>query len=121
LLNPVIELTNWQNPMGGQTTSIIGGYVYRGDSIANWEGKYVFGSFSKSHAIPNGELFIAARQDGIQGSWTYKKVKLDSYPSDLGYYLRGFGQDNHGEIYVTVSSMRGPQGNTGKVFRLVEE
>jgi hypothetical protein len=43
---------------------------------------------------------------------------VDSRPDDVGYYLRGFGQDNDGEIYLAVSSMLGPQGNTGKVFKL---
>jgi glucose/arabinose dehydrogenase len=121
LIDPVIALNNWQNPPGGTATGISGGYVYRGDSIGNWKGKYVFGTFSQSPATPNGELFVAARQDGVQGSWTYKEVKLKSYTNGPGYYLRGLGQDNHGEIYVAVSSMRGPQGNTGKVFKLVEE
>jgi glucose/arabinose dehydrogenase len=121
LLDPVIELNKWQNPLGGKATAVIGGYVYRGDSIPAWKGKYVFGTFSQLPVTPSGELFVAARQDGIQGSWTYEEVKLNSYPNHLGYYLRGFGQDNHGEIYVTVSSARGPQGNTGKVFKLVEE
>jgi hypothetical protein len=49
----------------------------------------------------------------------YEKVSLASYPNDLGYYLRGFGQDDHGEVYIAVSSRPGPQGTTGKVFKLV--
>jgi glucose/arabinose dehydrogenase len=119
LLNPVIELNNWQNPAGGSATTIIGGYVYRGNDIQKWKDKYLFGTFSKSPASPNGELFLADRQDGIQGSWTYKKVSLVSRPDDLGYFLKGFGQDDHGEIYITVSSSPGPQGNTGKVYKLI--
>jgi hypothetical protein len=119
LLDPVIELNNWQNPMGGIATTIIGGYVYRGEDIKMWKGKYLFGTFSQSPATPNGELFVADRQDGAQGTWSYEEAALASYPGDLGYYLRGFGQDDHGEVYVTVSSMPGPQGTTGKVFKLV--
>ena len=53
-------------------------------------------------------------------SWPFEEVSLKSHPDDVGYYLRGFGQDNDGEIYLAVSSMLGPQGNTGKVFKLVE-
>ncbi|MDB5262205.1 MAG: hypothetical protein JWQ14_1486, partial [Adhaeribacter sp.] len=40
-------------------------------------------------------------------------------PNDIGYYLKGFGQDLEGEIYLTVSNLLGPTGNTGQVFKLV--
>jgi hypothetical protein len=52
--------------------------------------------------------------------WSYEEVRLKSHPDDIGYYLRGFGNDDDGEVYLTVSSMLGPSGNTGKVFKLVE-
>jgi glucose/arabinose dehydrogenase len=115
-IDPVLELNNWQNPKGGQATTIIGGYIYRGNEIKSWQGKYVFGSFSQTPTTPNGQLFIATPGGS---SWSYEKVSLKSNPDNIGYYLRGFGQDDDGEIYLTVSSMLGPQGNTGKVFRLI--
>jgi glucose/arabinose dehydrogenase len=118
LINPVIELNNWQNPAGGRATVVIGGHVYRGHSIHGWHGKYIFGTFSQTPTTPNGELF-AATPSGT-GPWSYQEVSLQSHPDDVGYYLRGFGQDNAGEIYLTVSSILGPTGNTGKVFKLVE-
>jgi hypothetical protein len=59
-----------------------------------------------------------ATPDGA--SWPYEEVSLKNHPNDLGYYLKGFGQDNDGEVYVTVSSIAGPQGNTGKVFKIVK-
>ena len=48
-----------------------------------------------------------------------REIALESNPNDIGYYLRGFGQDWDGEIYLTVSSRVGPNGTTGKVFKLV--
>jgi hypothetical protein len=121
LLDPVIELKNWQNPQGGKATTVIGGYVYRGNNIPDWNGKYVFGTFSQTPTTPNGELFIATPQwSETPGSWNYQEVSLISSPNDVGYYLRGFGQDDDGEIYLAVSSMPGPQGTTGKVFKLVQ-
>jgi glucose/arabinose dehydrogenase len=119
LLDPVIELTNWQNPLGGKATTIIGGYVYRGTSIKDWQGKYIFGTFSQTPTTANGEIFLTTPQEETGNSWPYEKISLDSHTDDLGYYLRGFGQDEDGEIYLTVSSMAGPQGNTGKVYKLV--
>jgi glucose/arabinose dehydrogenase len=118
-IDPVLELNNWKNPRGGKATTIVGGHVYRGTAIKSWEGKYVFGTFSQTPTTPNGELFIATMQGAEGSSWSYEEVSLKSYPNDLGHYLRGFGEDDDGEIYVTVSSKAGPDGNTGKVFKLV--
>jgi len=119
LLQPVIELNNWQNPLGGNTTRIIGGYVYRGTAIPEWAGKYIFGSFSQIPSTANGELFITTPLGGPGTTWPYEKLMLKKNSSDLGYYLKGFGQDNDGEIYITVSSNAGPGGNSGKVYKLV--
>jgi glucose/arabinose dehydrogenase len=117
LIDPVIEVNNAANPAGGKALTIIGGNVYRGTAINGWDGKYIFGTFSQSATAANGELFIS--QTSNANEWTYDEVNLKSQPNDLGYFLRGFGQDNDGEIYLTVSSMLGPTGNTGKVFKLV--
>jgi glucose/arabinose dehydrogenase len=117
LIDPVIEVNNWQNPAGGRATTIIGGNVYRGKDIKGWNGKYIFGTFSQTPTTANGELFMA--QTSNANEWMYDEVNLKSHPDDLGYYLKGFGQDNEGEIYLTVSGMLGPSGNAGKVFKLV--
>ncbi|HEY8895349.1 MAG TPA: PQQ-dependent sugar dehydrogenase [Niastella sp.] len=120
LLDPVIELKNWKNPLGGNATTIIGGYIYRGEAIQKWQGKYIFGTFSQSATTPNGELFVATPQfENATATWDYEEIKLNSAQDDLGYFLRGFGQDEDGEMYITVSSNAGPSGNTGKVFKLV--
>jgi glucose/arabinose dehydrogenase len=118
LIDPVIELNNWQNPVNGRATTIIGGNVYRGDDIKGWDGKYIFGTFSQSPTTANGELFMATPSNA--SNWSYDEIALKSQPDDIGYYLKGFGQDDDGEIYLTVSSILGPSGNTGKVFKLVE-
>lgn len=120
LLDPVIELNNWKNPQGGNATTIIGGYVYRGTSLTKWQGKYIFGTYSQSAGTPNGQLFIATPQlSDSTGTWTYEPVKLSDHQTDLGHYLLGFGQDEAGEIYITVSSNTGLQGTSGKVYKLV--
>jgi glucose/arabinose dehydrogenase len=118
LTDPVIQLNNWQNPKGGIATTVIGGNVYRGDAIPGFKGKYIFGTFSQTPTTANGELFIA-NIDNTSSLWPYREVRLKDHPDDVGYYLKGFGQDDEGEIYLTVSSLLGPQGNAGKVFKLV--
>ena len=120
LIDPVIELNNWTNPKGGKATTVIGGNVYRGHDIPGLQGTYIFGTFSQTPTTANGELFSAKPMAG-QGLWPYSEISLKSSPEDIGYYLKGFGQDNDGEIYLTVSSILGPTGTTGKVFKLVAE
>jgi glucose/arabinose dehydrogenase len=117
LIDPVIEVNNWQNPKGGKATTIIGGNVYRGHSIPGFEGKYIFGTFSQNFDAPNAELFIANPRGS--GLWSYQEIMLKSHPNDLGQYLKGFGQDRKGEIYLATSSMLGPSGASGKIFKLV--
>jgi hypothetical protein len=117
LVDPVIELNNWRNPMGGRATTVIGGNVYRGKSIHGFNGKYIFGTFSQTPTTANGELFIA--QPAGHKNWSYTEIELESHPGDIGYYLKGFGQDLKGEIYLAVSSALSPHGNTGKLFKLV--
>jgi glucose/arabinose dehydrogenase len=117
LIDPVIEINNWANPVNGRATTIIGGHVYRGKDIKGWNGMYIFGTFSQTPTTTDGELF-SARVTG-SASWNYEEVSLKSHPNDVGYYLRGFGQDNEGEIYLTVSTTLGPSGTTGKVFKIV--
>jgi glucose/arabinose dehydrogenase len=117
LRDPVIELNNWMNPAGGKATTVIGGNVYRGKIIPSLEGKYIFGTFSQTPTTPNGELYMSTRP--AFGSWPYEEISLKNSPNDVGYYIKGFGQDALGEIYLTVTSISGPTGSTGKVFKLV--
>jgi glucose/arabinose dehydrogenase len=117
LTDPVIEINNWQNPAGGRATTVIGGNVYRGNDIPGLQGKYIFGTFSQTATTPNGELFMALPTG--QNPWNYQELVLQSFPNDLGYYLKGFGQDLSGELYLTTSSRLGPAGNTGKVYKLI--
>ena len=117
LIDPIIQVNNWLNPEGGRATTVIGGNVYRGTAIPGLDGKYIFGTFSQTPTAANGELFVA-RPAG-KGFWPYQEINLASHPGDIGYYLKGFGQDNAGEIYLTVSSILGPTGTTGRVLKLV--
>lgn len=61
---------------------------------------------------------VVARQS-VSSIWPYEILPLKSFPKDLGQWLKGFGQDQDGEVYVTTSRQLGPQGNTGGVWKLV--
>ena len=118
LIDPVVVVNNAGNPQGGRATTIIGGNVYRGTAIPQYQGKYIFGSFGQGGTLANAELFISTPAG--QTDWGFEEINLASHPDDIGYFLKGFGQDNNGEIYLTVSSNLGPSGTTGKVFKLIK-
>jgi glucose/arabinose dehydrogenase len=121
LVDPIIQLTNTANPAGkGLATVIVGGNVYRGSSIPALQGRYVFGIFSQGGtgtAGANAKLYVANTTSASM--WPYEDLTLKDYPNNLGYYLKGFGQDLSGELYITTSGNQGVTGTTGKVFKLI--
>lgn len=88
-----------------QGVSVIGGYVYRGNDLAELRGRYFFSDFG------SGEIW-AARYDGVSVTDQVSLGTL-SLPSS-------FGESNSGELYIT--SLNGgvfkieesePSGNSG--------
>ena len=119
LIDPVLVMNNFQNPMGGRTSvAIIGGHVYRGNKLKQFQGKYIFGSYTSQNGVVNGELFVADRTSS--GTWPFEEITFASTPT-LGALVKGFGEDRKGEIYITTSQVFGPVGTTGKVYKLVRE
>lgn len=118
LTDPVISINNTSNPAGGKALAVVGGNVYRGNKIHGLEGKYIFGTYAQSGAVPRGELFMASMS--VSGPWQFQEIALKSYPGDAGSLIKGFGQDKRGEIYLTTSTRFGPSGNAGKVYKLIE-
>ena len=117
LIDPVLEMKNDDNPDGGTFVVVVGGYVYRGHKIPGLQGKYVFGNFSREVGDPSGEVYVSTPAGS--SLWNFSKLDLKSYPDNIGQYLKGFGQDQKGEIYVLASTQLGPSGSAGKVFKLV--
>ncbi|MBC7913453.1 MAG: PQQ-dependent sugar dehydrogenase, partial [Pyrinomonadaceae bacterium] len=116
LIDPIIEVNHIANPKGGIATVIVGGNVYRGTTIPDFAGRYIFGIFSSGFTVPNGKIFIAESKSS--GLWSYEEIVLKDHPDNLGLFLKGFGQDEKGEVYLTGSTTLGPSGTTGKVYKL---
>jgi len=117
LIDPVIELVNSANPKGGGIgNAVIGGFVYRGTALRSLQGKYLFGMFSTTDDR-TGKVFSADMGSG--SNWAYNALNISGYTSNLGTYLKSFGQDQSGEIYLLTSDQSGPQGSTGKVYKIV--
>jgi len=117
LIDPVVELVNLANPKGGGVgIAIIGGFVYRGTALPSLQGKYIFGMLS-ADGKATGTVYSADMT--TSGSWPNSLLSLNGFPANLGTYLKSFGQDQSGEIYLLTSDQIGPQGNSGKVYKMV--
>jgi glucose/arabinose dehydrogenase len=119
LVEPIIEYENARLP-NGLGLAVVGGYVYRGEALPSFEGRYVFGDWSTSFGAGDGTLFAAAPADGNEDTWSFQELEIVTNENgDLNAYLLGFGQDEERELYVLTSGRAGPSGNTGQVWRLV--
>jgi glucose/arabinose dehydrogenase len=118
LLDPVIEYPNHHQP-DGIGSAAIGGHVYRGTTLRQFRGDYIFGDWSREHEdAPDGSLFVAKPRK--KGLWKMQELRVATSPTGrLGHWLLGFGQDPAGEIYVLATDEPGPTGTTGRVYRLV--
>jgi glucose/arabinose dehydrogenase len=95
--------------------SVTGGYVYRG-SNADWDGKYIFGDFSRNFFSMNGQIFVATK--GADGKWTKEKATVANMEDNVPYIL-AFAQDNDGEVYALTSVTLGPVGGLDKIYKIV--
>lgn len=87
-------MKNSANPLGGETVTIIGSFVYRGKSIPGLQGKYIFGSFSNDFG-PTGEIFIS--NPAGPGLWSFSEMFLENSADDRSLPERiwsGYGGRN---------------------------
>ena len=92
-----------------------GGYIYRGSAKA-WDGKYIFGDWSKSFAAMDGQLFIGSK--GSDGKWSMDTATVTNMTGKLPYIL-AFGQDAAGEVYALTSITTGPNGSSDTIYKVV--
>lgn len=115
LIDPVLEYSHDSGP-GGRLV-VVGGYVYRGADIPGLDGRYVFGDWSSSFAMPDGSVLIAEEHD--QGGWDFVEAVIEGQPGGrINRYVLAFGQNLEGEVFVLTSQSSGPTGTTGEVWRL---
>ena len=118
LVDPIIEYANSGQP-GGLGLVVIGGIVYRGNSLPQFNGTYIFGDFSKGYTEGNGSLFVARPPSAGEKMWLVKELRISSNEGGrIDAFVRSFGQDAEHEMYVMTSQNLGPSGDTGKVFKI---
>jgi hypothetical protein len=55
-----------------------------------------------------------------QGRWSIEEIEVAGSPGRrVNAFVRSFGQDDEGEIYLMTSDSAGPSGETGKIYRIV--
>jgi hypothetical protein len=116
LVEPILEYNNCtaKGPdcMG---ISVTGGYIYRGAN-ADWDGKYIFGDWSKSFAAMDGQIFIGTK--GADGTWTMEVATTDM--AGKNPYMLAFAQDADGEVYALTSITTGPiDSNLDTIYKIV--
>ena len=108
LIDPVAEYDHEDG------ISIIGGYMYYGSAIPELRARYVFADFSHGFSSPSGRLLVADLYSGEIDS-----LSITPNANPLGYYVKGMGMDQQGEIYVLVTSALGPFGSSGRVLKII--
>lgn len=112
---PIIEYNHCSaKPDGCLGTSITGGYVYRGAHKA-WDGKYIFGDWSKSFATMDGQILIGSNNGG---KWSLDVAKVTNMDGKIPYIL-AFAQGNDGEVYALTSVTTGPNGHLDTIYKIV--
>jgi hypothetical protein len=106
LIDPVAEYDH------DDGTAVIGGAVYRGSQLPALAGRYVFGDWGVFGA-PSGRLYYLDAENGI------KELRIGLADRPLGHFLKGFGEDAAGELYIFTSRPQGPTGVGGAMMKLV--
>jgi len=111
LIDPVLE---YSHADGG--LSVIGGFVYRGTGSPQLVGRYIFGDFSADFG-PTGRIYYTELTG--PSAWVRKQFALTPGGAPLGKYVKGFGEDQAGEVYVCAGDDLAPSGTSGVIYRIV--
>ncbi len=91
-------------------TAIIGGFVYRGKTLPEADGNYIFGDYQHPDDSA-GRLFY-------DNNGKVEEFQL-TLSDRLNINVLGFAQDAHGEIYLLGNETGIPFGATGAVLKIV--
>lgn len=91
--------------------AVIGGFVYRGSAIPALIGKYVFGDYIGRPT--GGRLFSCDLSTG-----QIQELRIGVPNHDLGGFLKGWGEDPSGELYVLTDELFFSTSG-GKVRKLI--
>jgi hypothetical protein len=103
-------------------TAAIGGFVYRGRTLSEIRGRYVFGDYSRRFLNGNGEVFILREENTCDPDDCTPRVEwLTNGPLPGNTFMLGFGEDARGELWALANETGIPFKETGLVMKLVRE
>ena len=102
LTDPVLEYSHEDG------SAIIGGFIERGSSVPALSGQYIFGDFIAPDT-GTGRLFYSDFSGGL-----IQELRIGDPERDLGIFLKGFGQDDNGDVYAL-----GDGNGDGFVYKIV--
>jgi glucose/arabinose dehydrogenase len=118
-IDPIIEYPHVRQPEG-LGMAVIGGYIYRGNTLPDLQGRYIFGDWSSNFNQGQGVLLVASPPETEGELWEIQELEVAGFPGgELGHFLLSFGQDEENELYVLTSDSTGPTASTGRVYRIV--
>lgn len=112
LVDPLAEYDHGDGSVTDNGVVVVGGFLYDTPAIPELEHHYVFGDFGVSFDAPSGRLWYLDDAEEI------RELIIGSDDRPLGLWLKGFGQDRDGEVYVCGSQNLGPSGTTGVVLKI---
>jgi glucose/arabinose dehydrogenase len=113
---PIMEYKNCTAvPDGCMGISVTGGFVYRG-AHKEWDGRYIFGDWSKSFAEMDGQLFMGTKGD--DGKWQMDVMEVTNMEGQKLPYILAFAQDEAGEVYALTSVTTGPNGSLDTIYKI---
>ncbi len=115
LSDPVIEFANAGQP-GGLAFTVVGGHVYRGNDVPSLFGRYIFGGATST--VGRGRLFVATNT-GSNTLWPIQELLING-TDRLDFFVKGFGQDRDGEVYIMATGELGPVATTGTVLKITQ-
>lgn len=114
---PALEFPVHEYKHGPLGISVIGGAVYRGTNYPALQGRYVFGDFSTSFSIPNGFLYYL--EETRSNLWERFSFWLAPTGGTMKRFVKSFGTDQAGEIYLLSTTNLGPTGTSGDLRQLL--
>jgi len=117
MIDPIIEYKNGgKHPDEGEGRSTVGGVVYRGAALPDFEGKLIFGDWSKDGGEPTGVMYVATPPSQKDQTWNYEPLDIiGGFP----HFILSLALDQANELYVLTHDSQGPEGSSGKVFKIV--
>ncbi|HEY3420268.1 MAG TPA: PQQ-dependent sugar dehydrogenase [Methanomassiliicoccales archaeon] len=123
LVDPIISLPH--SSFASTGLSVVGGYVYRGSSMAGLQGGYTFGLWRA-----NSVIWVTSPDSS---NWSFSMIAYSSFEDKLGNqipgaavnstvlpgFLLGFGLGADRELYALTTDSQGPSGSTGKVWKIM--